>query len=715
MQLQEQTITGTVSSDVIAPGTYGKINIIVDSTGTEVNLRYDLNINIENCPTNLKFYSDNEHKNLIETTRSGTGNLDDPKIAKIDITRYVDKDDNGVFDESIFWEWKYETTPGTAISEDDLVDSEDFGKTVTASIKVTGFEILDDIEQLTGKTAEVNGVKYDTLKEAIAAVPKNNEETTVKLLKNTSECITIDAGQNIVFNLQRYTLSNDSNNPVITNDGSIKITNGTIMTADNVTHAAINNNSGASIIMTGGIIKANGATKGQAIYNKGGTVEISGTAYLSAVTRDRATVQNLDGGILTITGGTIVSENMNAVNNTATLTIGTKDGSINKTNPTIQAAIVGVSSSTNYKFYDGVIKAKNSPIEDETKIVEIEVGYDFAQSEETIGGETYKISYLAETNTVTFDANDGTVSQSTKKVESGTALGMTPVPTRTGYTFEGWFTLPEGGEKVTKDTIITSDVTYFAHWSSVMIAEINGTQYRSLQAAVNDVPQDNTETTITLLKDTIEAITVKQNQNIKFDIQDYTISNKGNAAVIENNGTIEIVSGNITSNADTAAINNNRTGKLKVSGGSIVATGTRQAIYNNAGGRVEITGNAYLCSSAIGVPNGTTLDRATVHNLANGTVIITGGTIIGKKQQAVSNAGTLTIGTKDGNINTSSPVLIGETVGVESTKNFYYYDGIIKARTTAISGTITEQEQNSTIVNSTEVIDGKNYVTVNLQ
>ena len=104
------------------------------------------------------------------------------------------------------------------------------------------------------------------------------------------------------------------------------------------------------------------------------------------------------------------------------------------------------------------------------------------------------------------------------------------------------------------------------------------------------------------------------------------------------------------------------------------------------------------------------MERATVQCLSGGTLIITGGTIEGLKQQAVSNEGTLTIGTKDGSINTSTPVLIGNIHGVKTTGTFNFYDGIIKGKTAAIDGTITDQETNSRLINGTETIDGDTYI-----
>jgi len=34
-----------------------------------------------------------------------------------------------------------------------------------------------------------------------------------------------------------------------------------------------------------------------------------------------------------------------------------------------------------------------------------------------------------------------------------------------GYTFDGWFTARDGGSKITADTVVTADVTYYAHWT----------------------------------------------------------------------------------------------------------------------------------------------------------------------------------------------------------------------------------------------------------
>lgn len=70
--------------------------------------------------------------------------------------------------------------------------------------------------------------------------------------------------------------------------------------------------------------------------------------------------------------------------------------------------------------------------------------------------------------TVTFDANGGSVSQSSTTVYYESSYGSLPTPTRTGYTFAGWYTSAQGGEKVTESTEVSTQTahTLYAHWTA---------------------------------------------------------------------------------------------------------------------------------------------------------------------------------------------------------------------------------------------------------
>ena len=67
---------------------------------------------------------------------------------------------------------------------------------------------------------------------------------------------------------------------------------------------------------------------------------------------------------------------------------------------------------------------------------------------------------------ITFDANGGVCSTATTSVIYGSALGTLPVPTRDYYTFDGWYTRADGGEKYTADTVYTTteNIALYAHW-----------------------------------------------------------------------------------------------------------------------------------------------------------------------------------------------------------------------------------------------------------
>ena len=674
-------------------------------------MEYDLELVIKNCPTNLQFYSDSEYKDLKEIDRSGTGEENNPKIAKIDAIRHIDKNSHGEFDETVYWKWEFETTPGVEISDADLIDSEDMGKIVTASISVTGFEIMDLEDKIEG-VAEVDGKYYDTLQEAINAVPTDNIEKRVRLFKDTTENIKIPNNKNIVLNLQNHTITNSAEDAVITNSGTVKIINGTINMISKNT-AAVNNNSTGRFTMSGGKIIVTAGGK-QAIYNDKGFVEITGSAYLKSEgvsgSNQRATIQNQASGTLLITGGTIISTNFAAIKNDGSMTIGVEDGKSNHNVITIQGGTYGVTSSTDYGFYGGTLKGKSNGTNNLSKITSKEENFDVVNSQEVIDGVTYRTVYLAKAVTVTFDPNGGSTSESSRNLESESQIGVLPTATRQKYVFDGWFTEIDGGEKIDENTVVVDNVTYYAHWTKAEVAEVNGVQYDTLQDAVNAVPKDNTATTISIMSNTNEAITVSKNQNIIFDLQDYKMINNGNKPVITNNGTVTISNGTVESDVEFATIDNNAGAKLILNGGRIVSTGTRSAIYN-VGGTVEISGNTYLISTASGSPNGTQLERGTINNIKNGIVKITSGTIIGVNQQAISNEATLIIGTNDGSVSTESPTIIGKTYGIRNVSTFKLYDGIIKGEQGAVDGAITETEENYELKNSEEVIDDVNYKT----
>ena len=94
---------------------------------------------------------------------------------------------------------------------------------------------------------------------------------------------------------------------------------------------------------------------------------------------------------------------------------------------------------------------------------------------------TLTANYQAKTITIYFDANQGSVTQSSKTVTYDSTYGTLPTPTREGYTFDGWYV---NGEKITSNTTVNIENTTsaVAHWSKgtyVLSVNPNGGTYNS--------------------------------------------------------------------------------------------------------------------------------------------------------------------------------------------------------------------------------------------
>ncbi len=87
--------------------------------------------------------------------------------------------------------------------------------------------------------------------------------------------------------------------------------------------------------------------------------------------------------------------------------------------------------------------------------------------------------YVREDWTVTFIANGGSVSPTSKAVTRKSAYGDLPTPTRTGYTSAGWYTVASGGTKITASSVysLATNQTLYAQWTakkSALTFDANG-------------------------------------------------------------------------------------------------------------------------------------------------------------------------------------------------------------------------------------------------
>ena len=137
-QVEEINLASTCDNETlvgnkIAPGTSGSFNIIVDATGSEVGINYNIAFTEEeNKLQNLKFiYNDTEYNSIkdLGNDLSGTINANDEEKT---ITL------------NIKWKWDYETgsNPGE-VTTNDLVDTQDAQRiqNYTFDVVVTGTQV----------------------------------------------------------------------------------------------------------------------------------------------------------------------------------------------------------------------------------------------------------------------------------------------------------------------------------------------------------------------------------------------------------------------------------------------------------------------------------------------------------------------------------------------------------------------------------------------
>lgn len=124
----------TLIDNKIAPGTKGSFDIVVDGSGSDVGIDYQISFeNESNKPQNLKFkYEDVEYNSItdLETALRGTINADDEEK-----TRTL----------TVNWEWAYETGKDEQeILQNDLVDTQNAQNIInyTFDVIVSGVQVM---------------------------------------------------------------------------------------------------------------------------------------------------------------------------------------------------------------------------------------------------------------------------------------------------------------------------------------------------------------------------------------------------------------------------------------------------------------------------------------------------------------------------------------------------------------------------------------------
>ena len=657
--------------------------------------------------------------NVTIGTKDGNVNLEEPRILGKTCGIYNDK----------YWNTIFNYYDGQILAKESVIDGNiteiEEGRELKEETEEIGGEeykkiTLIEERQYEGSIALINNEgDYRTVSSLIEAINDMNteDEVEVKLLQDiqlSGNRLGIRNNQNLILDLNGKEIK--ISNGKITNNGKLIVKdtseekNGTIRSEGVY---AIYNNSELTI-EEGNIIVTNTNDSAYGIYNTVGIANIlGGTIEARSISGPAYGVYNYNSsGTVTVTGGTITakSESSSAYgiynygtvtviggiiegtgessytygisnSSSGTVTLGTKDGRINSEEPKVLGKEYGISNYGIFNYYDGQILGKESVIDG--NITEIEEESELKEETEEIqGGEYKKITLIEET-----------------QYEESIAL------------------INNEGDYRTVSSLI---------------------------AAIKEI--DNEEETEVKLLQNLQiplGLEIENNQNIVLDLNAKEIgmkygriTNNGNLVIkdtseekngtirtesvhaIDNNSELTIQEGNIvqtTTERDTYVIYNN-SGIVTMSGGSI--TVTSEAYHSFAQG-ISSSGNVIVTGGNITVIS-TNYSAYGINNYSNGTVTVLGGNIIATGNNSASGirnySGTVTLGTKDGVVDTEKPNIEGSEYGISKSSDaiLNFYDGKVSGGTSAINGDVSEVEEGYEIKTITDSISNKeaNYLGI---
>lgn len=580
---------------------------------------------------------------------------------------------------------------------------------------------------LSQEVAQIDDIMYPTLRSAISTL-QDNEEKTIKLLKDTKTIFKDNISENKQFILDLNDKNIINYNVSLTNNGNIKIIG-----------------------------------EGSLKNNYGDTIENFGT--------------------FTIESGVIGS-----INNSGTLTLGIKDNVVDIDNPVITGDIYGINNSDNAKFnfYDGRIKGKYAisllkevEVEDDYTITgmqedEMEVRYlekvpiarildingnirENQCSNESNDDGCYNLQDAINSSndgeTVQI-MKDGTYTSAIEIVGKKITLDINgKVLSSFSLTNRGTLTIKDDAKvKGSVDTIYNNSNLKI---ENAKIKKIDNLGKLTIDGGISTINEISNIDTITINDGEIKSNLIKNDgrnnnaytANIIINggtINADMISNspKGinnNVVITINNGTInanKIENGSIYTNYEGTSemkINNgkinvdgivNYSGKLQIDDGSIAigyisldaAISTKGTIIVNGGnitstkidgyainvsnglmkinnGQITSVGNAISNSSKLDITGGTLTSGSghVITSFSNNTNII-GGEIKTLSDNNAAVSGLVNIGVKDGNVNTESPRIISNGYAISRYINgigsnciggghveyhINYYDGVL--------------------------------------
>ena len=404
-----------------------------------------------------------------------------------------------------------------------------------ADVTVDGYELEIEqdgsVHQITDNVAAIGEINFKSLQAAIDAVPTDNTQTTVRLLRNTKEYVVVDANKNIILDLNGKILYNgtgeleENKKGNIYNLGVIEIKNGTIKSNASST---IKNGTGGTALLTENL------------------------NLIIVETESYGTVENRENATMIIDGAYLYNEKINVVVNVKDAEMIIRGDTIIESDSTIGVA---VGNQGNMTIEGGKIYASYA-----NAVWNLESG------NMTIKGGVMKNGdYSEDIPTV---ANRGEMI-----IENGEFISMnasafynTGIATIKNGIFtsnnEGIYNDESGNIEIEGNVIVDVNLVAFYNYGTTTIT---GGTYKS-------------ETSVTLVNygtATVTGGTFTSNTNAINNHKDATLTLGGNAILegytkkyptLYNSGNVTVNGGNVTNTASGSSIYNNN-GTVSITGG----------------------------------------------------------------------------------------------------------------------------------------------------
>ena len=570
--------------------------------------------------------------------------------------------------------------------------------------------------------AQIGETTYPTLESAIAAVPDNNTQTTVKLLRTIPliEGITIGENKNVVLDMQYYDIKCFATDKAIENNGTLEIKGVDTSEAISITSGAEHGNNFE--LQDGRLVSTNHNNNTIAhtyiaidLTERLGAVTVSVDAKISS--------EYSDYGYAIITDNPELPESTTASfikisnqNTTGTYTSGclrggkiyylhfmyVKDGSINKYDDTFTINSVKVDSiDPRIKSYSNTAIINNS----ELNIKKIKIDTDNVCGI-TNQGEAELVLSGTEITSTTRKCEKLLNNIDNAKLTMNNAY----IHVDSNDLYKTYGIYNESSEKV-----LINGGTYQAKKAAIYntnggIIEITDGRFYGLNGD-NTILNYNGEIIVrggnfygpsyrTAIRSTTGKITVYDGI---FDLGEYSIDAGSATEILVEGGTFkrDINScGTATINGGTHEEGITNRGTMTINNGTFARVWSSGTMTINDGtftGKIE---NYYNSNMTI---HNATVSSTDIALRNSGTLTVLGGSYTGSRYGMYNgNGSTLTVGTKgDGIVSTEAPYIIGNQVYGVYTDNatFNFYDGYIEGpANNVIKGAVTDIEEGYVII-----------------